>query len=257
MNPLRRFATAADQMKCPHRYLASAIVAASACLTLLPLSSSAAIIINVSEVGSDVVAVATGSANTSALSFQFNIPANAFIDPSNGNLLVGPASSTNFGWYNGASGPVALGNGSSTAASFGSGDGIGVLGSATIFLPTTPKASYAGSSTWAGTTLAQLGLNEGTYTWNWGAGANADSLTINVVPEPSTSAMALAGLACGGYSMWRRRKSPCPQGSRPSYRLDQDFQGRPNPTRGEQVANWGISTRHQIERSDRKKGTQL
>jgi len=27
-----------------------------------------------------------------------------------------------------------------------------------------------------------------------------------VVPEPSTYAMALAGLACGGYSMWRRRK---------------------------------------------------
>jgi hypothetical protein len=27
-----------------------------------------------------------------------------------------------------------------------------------------------------------------------------------VVPEPSAYAMALAGLACGGYSMWRRRK---------------------------------------------------
>ena len=26
------------------------------------------------------------------------------------------------------------------------------------------------------------------------------------VPEPSTYAMALAGLACGGFSMWRRRK---------------------------------------------------
>jgi hypothetical protein len=26
------------------------------------------------------------------------------------------------------------------------------------------------------------------------------------VPEPSTYAMALAGLACGGYSMWRRRE---------------------------------------------------
>lgn len=26
------------------------------------------------------------------------------------------------------------------------------------------------------------------------------------VPEPSTYAMALAGIACGGYSMWRRRK---------------------------------------------------
>ena len=26
------------------------------------------------------------------------------------------------------------------------------------------------------------------------------------VPEPATCAMALAGIACGGYSMWRRRK---------------------------------------------------
>jgi hypothetical protein len=27
-----------------------------------------------------------------------------------------------------------------------------------------------------------------------------------VVPEPSTYAMALAGLACGGWQMWRRRR---------------------------------------------------
>jgi hypothetical protein len=31
-------------------------------------------------------------------------------------------------------------------------------------------------------------------------------LTLVAVPEPSTYAMALAGLACGGYSMFRRRK---------------------------------------------------
>ena len=29
---------------------------------------------------------------------------------------------------------------------------------------------------------------------------------ITAVPEPSTTAMALAGLACGGYSLFRRRK---------------------------------------------------
>jgi hypothetical protein len=29
---------------------------------------------------------------------------------------------------------------------------------------------------------------------------------VAAVPEPSTCAMAFAGLACGGYSMWRRRK---------------------------------------------------
>ena len=32
------------------------------------------------------------------------------------------------------------------------------------------------------------------------------ALTMTVVPEPSTYCMALAGIACGGYSMWRRRK---------------------------------------------------
>jgi len=207
MTPFCRLATPADQMKLPHRYLASAIIAASACLTLLPLSSNAAITINISEVGPDVVAIATGSVNTSALSFQVSVPANASMVPSSAVFLVGPASTTSVSWYSGASGPTTLGNGSSVInASFGSGDSIGVLGFATIILPTTLKSDYAGSSTWAGTTLAQLGLNEGTYTWNWGAGANADSLTINVtsIPEPST--LALAGLACGGFSMWRRRK---------------------------------------------------
>jgi hypothetical protein len=29
------------------------------------------------------------------------------------------------------------------------------------------------------------------------------------VPEPSTYAMALAGLACGGFSLFRRRKQAC------------------------------------------------
>jgi len=35
---------------------------------------------------------------------------------------------------------------------------------------------------------------------------NVMSVSINAVPEPSTSCMVLAGLACGGFSMWRRRR---------------------------------------------------
>jgi hypothetical protein len=35
---------------------------------------------------------------------------------------------------------------------------------------------------------------------------NALQLRTVAVPEPSTYAMALAGLACGGYSMFKRRK---------------------------------------------------
>jgi hypothetical protein len=54
--------------------------------------------------------------------------------------------------------------------------------------------------------LSSLGLTSGTtYSWNYGA----DTISINIapVPEPSTCAMALAGLACGGYSMFRRRRA--------------------------------------------------
>ncbi len=35
---------------------------------------------------------------------------------------------------------------------------------------------------------------------------NLNGSVVNAVPEPSTYAMALAGLACGGFSTWRRRK---------------------------------------------------
>lgn len=42
-----------------------------------------------------------------------------------------------------------------------------------------------------------------------GGAMRLDLMTVSsvaVVPEPTTFAMAFAGLACGGYSMWRRRK---------------------------------------------------
>jgi hypothetical protein len=32
-------------------------------------------------------------------------------------------------------------------------------------------------------------------------------VTVTAVPEPSTCGMAFAGLACGGYSMIRRRRA--------------------------------------------------
>jgi hypothetical protein len=31
--------------------------------------------------------------------------------------------------------------------------------------------------------------------------------SLSVVPEPSAFAIALAGLACGGFSMWRRKRA--------------------------------------------------
>ncbi len=39
-----------------------------------------------------------------------------------------------------------------------------------------------------------------------GSGPMINAFQVRAVPEPATYAMALAGLACGGYSIWRRRK---------------------------------------------------
>jgi T5SS/PEP-CTERM-associated repeat protein len=41
---------------------------------------------------------------------------------------------------------------------------------------------------------------------SWERTTSATAMTIMVVPEPSTYAMALAGLACGSWQMWRRRR---------------------------------------------------
>jgi hypothetical protein len=44
---------------------------------------------------------------------------------------------------------------------------------------------------------------------DFNGGDATDTVTVNLinpVPEPSTYAMALAGLARGGYSLFRRRK---------------------------------------------------
>ncbi|MFM9025053.1 MAG: PEP-CTERM sorting domain-containing protein [Planctomycetaceae bacterium] len=40
-----------------------------------------------------------------------------------------------------------------------------------------------------------------------GFGPMINAFQIRAVPEPSTYAMALAGIACGGFSMWRRRRA--------------------------------------------------
>ena len=46
-----------------------------------------------------------------------------------------------------------------------------------------------------------------TYQNLTGDGPTVSGLVVSTVPEPSTCAMALAGLACGGYSMFRRRRA--------------------------------------------------
>ncbi len=67
-----------------------------------------------------------------------------------------------------------------------------------------------GSGNYAGLSFTSDG--NGVWTSDWVAATRQmlvfteSTGNLVVVPEPSTWAMALAGLACGGYSMFRRKK---------------------------------------------------
>jgi len=78
--------------------------------------------------------------------------------------------------------------------------------------------AFSGGSYANGTDVLQLFANTGGRSGNFAAVnatglAAGQSVTLNpatgyitIVPEPSTYASLLAGLACGGYSLLRRRR---------------------------------------------------
>ena len=89
----------------------------------------------------------------------------------------------------------------SSPSTFGVDDIVGLSSS-------TPAGTYTLIAGNVDTTsLANFGSSNA---YDLGAGTSAyfqaGSLQLVVVPEPSTCIMALAGMACGGYSMFRRRK---------------------------------------------------
>jgi hypothetical protein len=100
-----------------------------------------------------------------------------------------------------------------TAGSTGSWDTIGSTSYALVF-SSTGQAGFGFSSTSSSTSEATfLGR---TFTSNsgstWGYGTTTTLIPwvqvtdVAPVPEPSTYVMALAGLACGGYTIFRRRE---------------------------------------------------
>lgn len=80
----------------------------------------------------------------------------------------------------------------------GSAAGSFTLGSGSEF-GSVPGMSNKANSEWVETSALPSNFSNNMY-------GVSQVLTVTAVPEPSTCAMALAGLVCGGLSMWRRRK---------------------------------------------------
>jgi PEP-CTERM motif len=185
-------------------------------LAAIPGRVDAAIVIDISDIGSDVVASTRGSADLTDLTAIDTalLFAPGEVTPSKGSITAGDPGQILF--YKGADGPKSFGTGGKTEASVGNGDFVGVFAvnpfalSPVILLPQKYASGtpLKGSSVFEGQSLESLGLTVGEYTYTWGVGEHADSLTIKVgdVPEPSTWAMMLLGFAGLGFAGYRKAK---------------------------------------------------
>lgn len=187
-------------------------------LAVLARPAKSAIIIDVTQVGSNVVATGGGTADLTDLTLNGSTPAFTAMEPNVAGLVVGPGA-TGFSLYENLVGPASFGPGGYTTASSGSGSGFGINGSGFnvpyLYLPAGYGSGTAlsGSATYDGQTFASLGLTPGAYTWTWGSGADADSLTVNIgaVPEPMSASLLAAGIAGLGFAGRRRsRTTPNP-----------------------------------------------
>jgi hypothetical protein len=144
--------------------------------------AEAGVIIAFDEVGSDVVASASGTINLTGMSLF-----------GSGTLII-PV--------------VEFGPGGSTFASSGSGTPFGVQGVEGFLVVPFGYASgqsLSSSATFVNTTISGVGLTPGTYSFH----LPEDTITVQIsppaVPEPSTLAMAGLGAAIGlGY--WYRSR---------------------------------------------------
>lgn len=191
--------------------LAAALILATASV-LAPGLAQAGIMININQVGADVVVTGSGTLDTTGLTIvALNFAAVPDLTPNLGFAILGSANGSGAGVgideYAGATGPASFGPGRQTNPSFGSGDpfGLAMQGQfqGEIFVP----RGYSGgplsaTDTYANATFSSLGLTPGTYIYT----LPNDTLTVNVVPEPSTLVSATVAVLAGVGVLWRRRR---------------------------------------------------
>ena len=171
--------------------------------------AQAAVLINISESGANVVATGSGTINLAALTAANNGNASPQVIGNGAFVAVG-ANNSNFTPYDlTITGPNSFGTIAQSFPANGTGDFLGVWGSAsTIFVPQgyVSNDPLTGTAQWDNQSFASLGLTPGTYVYTWGSGTTADSLTVQITatPEPGTlTLVALGGLCAFAY---RRRR---------------------------------------------------
>ncbi|KDB52812.1 hypothetical protein X805_15460 [Sphaerotilus natans subsp. natans DSM 6575] len=188
-------------------------LAAAAVLLSAHAASHAAFVINVNEVGADVVATGQGSFLTDDLTAGSTALSSKVASYARFGLLTFAGAMQPTTDYAGLQGPASFGTGGFVFGDTFSGSPVLLRAYANqIDLPTDYVSGSALSftGTWLNDSFSTLGMTPGTYTWTWGTGAMADSLTLNInapVPEPESYALMLAGLGALGAVRRRQRRA--------------------------------------------------
>ena len=183
--------------------------------TLAAPKAHAEFIVDVYQSGSNVVFDGSGSLNIVGLTADFTSGSNDQIVPEFAVLSFG-SQTIDENFYYTVNGPTSFGSGSISYATTVSGDTVTLTntGYEEIGVPDgyVSGAALSSEMIFDDSTIASLGLDDGTYTWTWGTDTTADSFVINVgtdpatVPEPSSIASFAAGLIGLGFFIYRRRK---------------------------------------------------
>jgi hypothetical protein len=197
------------------RYAVAAMIttAMTAASPLCCSYADAAYTVAVSQEGANVVANGSGTIDPSDLTFAIDAYFNPALSPALGAVATGLATSTRSELFRGVIGPSQFGDGDSVVPSSSSGPLVGVaIAQSFLILPFDYSAGtqLTDSSTYANTTISDLGLTAGTYVYHLGSGADADtfiidieSLPSSVIPEPTSLALLAVPLGLLGLAAAR------------------------------------------------------